>query len=95
LFGNWPKVIAGSPIVARRGNKVYLESSIRYDRDRDILAMCFENGAIGKTINLFPGIEADYDPEGRMVGLRISRASGILEQSTIAHLLTRQAGIIG
>jgi uncharacterized protein YuzE len=53
---------------------------IEYDPDRDLLYIWF--GAVGtkaaKTMTLTPGVHADFDKSGKLIGLEVLEATEVL-----------------
>lgn len=52
---------------------------VEYDPVRDLLYLAFEPGAkAAKTVTVIPGLHADFDVKGRLIGLEVIDASEVL-----------------
>ena len=48
---------------------------ITYDKDADVLSILLADADVEQTRNIAPGVEADYDYSGRVVGIEFVKAS--------------------
>jgi uncharacterized protein YuzE len=55
---------------------------MEYDPMRDLLYLHFrrEGQKAARTITIMPGVMADFDREGKLIGIEVLDASDILEQ---------------
>ena len=53
---------------------------IEYDPKRDLLYLCFTEKEIkaAETVTIRPGVHADFDKEGRLIGIEVIDASEIM-----------------
>ena len=52
---------------------------VEYDVVRDLLYLAFEPGArAAKTVTVSPGVHADFDARGKLIGLEVIDASEML-----------------
>ncbi|MFA5806363.1 MAG: DUF2283 domain-containing protein [Melioribacteraceae bacterium] len=53
---------------------------IEYDPKRDLLYLCFAEKEIkaAETVTIRPGVHADFDKEGRLIGIEVIDASEIM-----------------
>ncbi|MHA1631748.1 MAG: DUF2283 domain-containing protein [Candidatus Freyarchaeota archaeon] len=52
---------------------------VEYDAVRDLLYLAFEPGArAAKTVTVSPGVHADFDARGKLIGLEVIDASEVL-----------------
>ena len=52
---------------------------VEYDVVRDLLYLAFEPGArAAKTVTVSPGVHADFDARGKLIGLEVIDASEVL-----------------
>jgi uncharacterized protein YuzE len=68
---------------------------IEYDPERDLLYIWF--GAVGtkaaETVTVTPGVHADFDAQGKLVGLEVIDAREVLGQSLQVEVALSPAGI--
>lgn len=48
---------------------------IMYDKDSDALSILLADGEVGQTKNIAPGVEVDFDLEGRVLAIEFLNAS--------------------
>lgn len=67
---------------------------IEYDADRDLLYVWFS--AVGKkaakTVTVTPGVHADFDARGKLVGLEVLDATEILGKKVQFEVALPEAG---
>jgi uncharacterized protein YuzE len=52
---------------------------VEYDPVRDLLYLAFEPGAkAARTVTVVPGMHADFDVKGKLIGLEVIDASEVL-----------------
>jgi len=53
---------------------------IEYDHERDLLYIYFSeiNTKAAETITITPGVHADFDREGRLIGIEVIEASKVM-----------------
>lgn len=52
---------------------------VEYDPVRDLLYLAFEPGAkAAKTVTVTPGVHADFDAQGKLIGLEVIDASEVV-----------------
>ncbi|RMG04870.1 MAG: DUF2283 domain-containing protein [Nitrospirae bacterium] len=56
---------------------------IEYDPERDLLYIYFKKTdiAVARTETIMPGVHADFDSEGKLLGLEVIDASEILDRT--------------
>lgn len=48
---------------------------IVYDSDKDILQLSFNQAMVEETTQIAPGLVADYDEDGKIIGIELRKAS--------------------
>ncbi len=48
---------------------------IVYDSDKDILQLSFCQAIVEETTQIAPGLVADYDEDGKIIGIEVRKAS--------------------
>ncbi len=68
---------------------------IEYDSERDLLYIWF--GAVGtkaaETVTVTPGVHADFDAQGKLVGLEVVDAREVLGKSLQFEVALSPAGV--
>ncbi len=68
---------------------------IEYDQERDLLYIWF--GAVGtkaaETVTVTPGVHADFDAQGKLVGLEVLDAREVLGKSVQFEVALSPAGL--
>ena len=68
---------------------------IEYDQERDLLYIWF--GAVGtkaaETVTITPGVHADFDAQGKLVGLEVLEAREVLGKSLQFEVALSPAGL--
>jgi len=59
----------------RKNNK----KIVNYDREADVLAFYLGSGKEEEFVELAPGIAAEFDPRGNLIGVEILNASKVLK----------------
>ena len=62
---------------------------ISYDSEVDILTLDFKRKRIGVSEEVLPGLIADFDTEGQLVGFEIMDASKITDLSEVSVYLSK------
>jgi uncharacterized protein YuzE len=70
------------------------ESKVRYDAKTDVLYLVCDEGEIGRSIEVSPGITIEFGDAGSILGVQILRASKVLPEKVIASLHAKQAGVL-
>jgi uncharacterized protein YuzE len=68
---------------------------IEYDPERDLLYIWFGAGGTkaAETVTVTPGVHADFDAQGKLVGLEVIDAREVLGQSLQVEVALSPAGI--
>ena len=68
------------------------ESKVRYDAD--VLYLVCDQGEIARSIEISPGITAEFGDAGNILGAESLRASKVRTEEVIASLHAKQARVL-
>jgi uncharacterized protein YuzE len=70
------------------------ECKAQYDAKADVLYLVCDEGEIARSIEVSPGITAEFGDAKNILGVEILRASKVLTGKVIASLHAKQAGVL-
>jgi len=72
---------------------------LEYDPIRDLLYICFAepSAKAAKTVTIMPGVHADFNVEGKLIGIEVIDASEIMDKKiefTLAKVSTTEMNVV-